>query len=47
MAAIDGLISGLSTKAIIEQLMAIERLPKAQLVTQQSASQTMVSTLQA
>ena len=47
MASIDGLISGLNTTTIISQLMAIERLPKAQLVNQQSASQTMVSTLQA
>ena len=47
MAGVDGLISGLDTKAVIAQLMAIERLPKAQLLTQQSTSQTMVSTLQA
>jgi flagellar hook-associated protein 2 len=46
MAAIDGLISGLKTTTIIEQLMAVERLPKAQLLNQQSASQTLVSTLQ-
>ena len=47
MASIDGLISGLNTTTIIGQLMAIERLPKAQLVKQQSVSQTMVSTLRA
>jgi len=47
MASIDGLISGLNTTSIISQLMAIERLPKAQLVNGQTASQTMVSTLQA
>ena len=47
MASIDGLISGLNTTTIISQLMAIERLPKAQLVKQQSVSQTMVSTLRA
>jgi flagellar hook-associated protein 2 len=47
MASIDGLISGLNTTTIISQLMAIERLPKAQLTKQQTASQTMVSTLQA
>ena len=47
MASVDGLISGLNTTTIIAQLMAIERLPEAQLVHQQSASQSMVSTLQA
>jgi flagellar hook-associated protein 2 len=47
MAAIDGLISGLNTTTVIAQLMAVERLPKQQLLTQQSTSQTMVSTLQA
>jgi flagellar hook-associated protein 2 len=46
MAGIDGLISGLNTTTIIAQLMAIERLPKAQLVKAQTASQTLVSTLQ-
>ncbi len=47
MAAVDGLISGLDTTTMISQLMAIERLPKAQLLNQQSASQSMVSTMQA
>jgi flagellar hook-associated protein 2 len=47
MASVDGLISGLDTTTIIAQLMAIERLPKAQLVKHQSTSQSMVSTLQA
>jgi flagellar hook-associated protein 2 len=46
MASIDGLISGLNTTTIIAQLMTIERLPEAQLTNQQTASQTMVSTLQ-
>ena len=46
MAAVDGLISGLNTTTMIAQLMAIERLPKQQLLTQQYTSQTMVSTLQ-
>jgi flagellar hook-associated protein 2 len=46
MAGIDGLISGLNTTTVIAQLMAVERLPKAQLVNQQTNSQTMVSTLQ-
>ena len=46
MASVDGLISGLNTTTIIAQLMAVERLPKAQLVNAQSAGQTMVSTLQ-
>jgi flagellar hook-associated protein 2 len=46
MAGIDGLISGLNTTTVIAQLMAVERLPKQQLVDGQSASQTMVSTLQ-
>ena len=47
MAGVDGLISGLNTTTVIAQLMAVERLPKQQLLTQQSTSQTMVSTLQA
>lgn len=46
MASIDGLISGLNTTTIISQLMAIERLPEAQLTKAQTASRTMVSTLQ-
>ncbi len=46
MAAVDGLISGLDTTTIISQLMAIERLPKQQILDQQSTSQRMVSTLQ-
>jgi flagellar hook-associated protein 2 len=46
MASIDGLISGLNTTTIISQLMAIERLPEQQLTKAQTASQTMVSTLQ-
>jgi flagellar hook-associated protein 2 len=47
MASVDGLITGLDTKTIIAQLMAIERLPKQQILDQQSTSQSMVSTLQA
>ncbi len=46
MAAVDGLISGLDTTTIISQLMAIERLPKQQILRQQSTSQSMVNTLQ-
>jgi flagellar hook-associated protein 2 len=46
MASVDGLISGLNTTTIIAELMAIERLPKAQLVNGQTTSQTMVTTLQ-
>ena len=47
MASIDGLISGLNATTVIAQLMAVERLPKQQLLNSQSTSQTLVSTLQA
>lgn len=46
MAAVDGLISGLDTTTIITQLMAIERLPKQQILDQQSKSQSIIGTLQ-
>lgn len=46
MASVDGLISGLNTTTIIAELMAIERLPEAQLTDGKTTSQTLVSTLQ-
>jgi flagellar hook-associated protein 2 len=46
MAGIDGLISGLKTSTVIAQLMAVERLPKAQLVKQESGSQARITALQ-
>src|SRR4051812_4840430 len=46
MASIDGLITNLNTTQIITQLMAVERLPEQQLVTQQATAQTTVGLLQ-
>ena len=46
MSSVDGLVSGLNTKTIISQLMAVERLPENQLLTQKSRDTTMVSVLQ-
>lgn len=46
MTSIDGLISGLNTTDIINQLMAVERLPEKQLTDSKTASQTLVTTFQ-
>lgn len=44
--AIDGLVSGLDTTSLINQLMTLESQPQSRLKTKQSSAETMVSALQ-
>ena len=45
MAAIDGLSSGLDTTSIINQLMALEKVPQQRLQTKQSAAESSIGSL--
>ncbi len=45
MAAIDGLSSGLDTTSIINQLMALEKVPQQRLQTKQTAAESSITSL--
>lgn len=46
MAGVDGLVSGMDTTAVIQQLLQLERMPQARLEQQQKAYETKVASYQ-